>query len=166
LGEKSVLKRLCADKGGISPFIASVIIVAILILIGIAIAYWLSGAAGSYAKEELKIVSVYAESTSVGWRIIIQVKNTGSAEAAISDILLNQKSCADYAGEPWRLSLESNGAPVADLRKINIVLKAGEEKKLVITTRDVEPFTYGVILRVQLRSASGQEPPLKEVTLK
>jgi len=159
-------KRLRADKNGVSPFIASVIVVSILILIGIAIAYWLSGAAGSYTKEELKIVSVYAESADDGWRIVVQVKNTGSAETSISDILLNQKPCANYAGDPWRLTLKADGVIVGDLSKINIVLKAGEEKNLVITTKAFAPFTSGVILEVRLRSASGQEPPPKEVTLK
>jgi hypothetical protein len=162
---KNVPRRLYANKSGVSAFVASVILVVTLILVGIAIAYWLSGAAGSYAKEELKIVSVYAESADDGWRIVVQVKNTGSAETSISDILLDQKPCANYASDPWRLTLKADGATVGDLSKINIVLKVGEEKNLVIITKAFAPFTSNVILEVRLRSASGQEYS-KEVTLK
>jgi hypothetical protein len=93
------------------------------------------------------------------------VKNTGSAETSISDILLDQKPCANYAGDPWRLTLKADGATVGDLSKINIVLKAGEEKSLVITTKAFAPFTSGVILEVRLRSTGGQEYS-KEVALK
>lgn len=157
-------KNPCADKSGISAFIAAFIIVAILILIGIAIAYWLSGAAESYVREEINLVSVYAERADGGWRIVIQVKNTGSAETAIEGILLNQEPCAKYAGDPWWLSLEVDGSPVGDLSKINIVLKAGEEKNLVITVKSVAPFTSDVILRVGLRSDAGEYS--KEITLK
>lgn len=153
-----------ADRSGISAFIASVIIVSILILIGIAIAYWLSGAAGSYTREEIKLVGVYAESAGGGWRITIQVKNTGSADVTIENILLNQEPCANYAGDPWWLTLQADGSPVVDLSKINIVLKAGEEKNLVITVKASAPFTSGVILKVGLRSTGGEYS--KEITLK
>lgn len=149
-------KHPFADRSGVSAFIASVILVSILILIGVAIAYWLSGAAGSYSKEEIRLVGVYAESADGGWRIVIQVKNTGSADVAIENILLNQEPCANYAGDPWRLTLEAGGYPVVDLSKINIVLKAGEEKNLVITVKSAAPFTSGVILKVGLRSSGGE----------
>jgi hypothetical protein len=162
---KNVPKRLYANKSGVSAFVASVILVAILILIGIAISYWLNSAAGSYVKEEMKIVSVSAESADGEWMIVVKVKNTGSASISISNILLNQKPCANYVGDPWHLSLEADGVPVGNLSKINIVLKGGEEKKLVIITKAFAPFTSNVILEVRLRLVSGQEYS-KEVTLK
>jgi FlaG/FlaF family flagellin (archaellin) len=75
------------NRKGISTVIATIIIVAISIVMAIAVAYWALGIGGSFTRfERVQYVSAYAtDSTTVH----ITVKNTGTAPATISSVLIN-----------------------------------------------------------------------------
>ncbi|MEM2216658.1 MAG: archaellin/type IV pilin N-terminal domain-containing protein, partial [Nitrososphaerota archaeon] len=65
------------SKSGISPVVATVILVAVAIVIAIAVAFWASGLVGIFTRfEKIEIVSAYADVTDQ--QIILVVKNTGS----------------------------------------------------------------------------------------
>jgi len=73
---------------GISPVVATVILVAIAIVIAIAVAFWASGLVGIFTRfEKIEIVSAYADSSGVH----ILAKNTGSSDAVIDMIFVNGK---------------------------------------------------------------------------
>jgi len=148
-------RRLCANKRGISPVVATVILVAVTIVVAVAVAYWMGGIAGLYTRyEKLEISSIYAEAKGGGWNITVTVKNTGSADATIDNVLLN--------GKPYSSYTNVNLDP--DLGTTGISLKVGEEAKITISVPQGEPFTSGVSVEVRLHSAGGQEYP-KTVTL-
>jgi flagellin-like protein len=162
-------RRLCADKRGISPVVATVILVAVTIVVAVAVAYWMGGIAGLYTRyEKLEISSIYAESTTVDsteyWNITVSVKNTGSADATIDNVLVNGRAFSQYSPK-----IQVNGSDTT----INYPLKVGQELILVIgiekepsgtISPNPWPFKSGVSVEVRLHSAGGQEYP-KTVTL-
>jgi flagellin-like protein len=73
---------------GISPVVATVILVAVAIVIAIAVAFWASGLVGIFTRfEKLEIVSAYWD----GNEVVLVVKNTGSADTVIDAIFVNGK---------------------------------------------------------------------------
>jgi flagellin-like protein len=55
------------DRRGVSPVIATIIIVAIAIVMALAVAYWMLGLGGAFTRfEKLEFVSAYAEKESNG----------------------------------------------------------------------------------------------------
>jgi flagellin-like protein len=154
-------RRLCADKRGISPVVATVILVAVTIVVAVAVAYWMGGIAGLYTRyEKLEISSIYAEAlTGGGWTITVHVKNTGSADATIDNVLIN--------GKPYTsLSTEVAVDPDVATSGSELSLKVGAEDDIVITITPGSDSTFksGVSVEVRLHSAGGQEYP-KTVTL-
>jgi len=76
------------SSSGISPVVATVILVAIAIVIAIAVAFWASGLVGIFTRfEKIEIVSAYADSSGVH----ILAKNTGSSDAVVDMIFVNGK---------------------------------------------------------------------------
>ena len=75
---------------GISPVVATVILVAVAIVIAIAVAFWASGLVGIFTRfEKLEITSAYADVTNS--QVVLVVKNTGSSDTVIDMILINGK---------------------------------------------------------------------------
>jgi len=85
--------KILRDKRGVSPVIATIIIVAIAIAISIAAALWYSGTASSFQKVEKVSMSVYAEpGAQQGTFLIgIQMRNQGTRDTTIDGIYLNGK---------------------------------------------------------------------------
>jgi len=74
-------------KAGISPVMATVILVAIAIVIAIAVAFWATGLVGVFTRfEKLEITAAYYEA---GTGVILRVRNTGSSSATIDDVYVN-----------------------------------------------------------------------------
>ncbi len=77
-------------KSGISPVVATVILVAVAIVIAIAVAFWASGLVGVFTRfEKIEIQSAYYDGSS----IVIIAKNTGSSNAVIDMIMANGAPC-------------------------------------------------------------------------
>jgi FlaG/FlaF family flagellin (archaellin) len=77
-------------KAGISPVVATVILVAVAIVIAIAVAFWASGLVGVFTRfEKVEIVSAYWD----GENVVIIARNTGSSIAVVDMILVNGAPC-------------------------------------------------------------------------
>jgi len=84
-------------KSGISPVMATVILVAIAIVIAIAVAFWATGLVGVFTRfEKLEITSIYYVAS--GDNVVLTVKNTGSADASIDNIFVNGIPCDGTCG--------------------------------------------------------------------
>ncbi len=78
-------------KAGISPVVATVILVAVAIVIAIAVAFWASGLVGVFTRfEKIEIQSAYWDGTGV----VIIAKNSGSSPAVVDMILVNGQPCS------------------------------------------------------------------------
>jgi flagellin-like protein len=77
-------------KSGISPVVATVILVAVAIVIAIAVAFWASGLVSVFTRfEKVEIVSAYWS----GSNVVIIARNTGSSIAVVDMILANGAPC-------------------------------------------------------------------------
>jgi flagellin-like protein len=78
-------------RRAVSPVIATVILIAVAVALGIAVAFWASGLTSSFSKyEKLGVNTQYATgSSSSGWVIYLAGQNTGSSDASITQIQIN-----------------------------------------------------------------------------
>ena len=85
--------KITRKSRGVSPVIATVVLVAVTITIAVAVSYWMSGISGQYTKfEKVEIQSGYANlETGGGWTITLEMKNSGSATANLITIFVNDK---------------------------------------------------------------------------
>jgi flagellin-like protein len=78
------------EKSGISPVVATVILVAVAIVIAIAVAFWASGLVGVFTRfEKIEIQAAYWDGSDV----VLIARNTGSSIAVVDMILANGAPC-------------------------------------------------------------------------
>jgi len=145
------LRRL--NNKGISPVIATVILVAVAIAIAIAVAFWMTGIIGLFTRfEKLEITYVYATKAADGsyWTITLKVKNTGTADATIDNIFINGRPATAWTGF-------SSISPTAVTSGYS--LSAGSEVTITITLSSGNEFVSGQSIEVKVHTASGQEYP-------
>jgi flagellin-like protein len=124
-------------KSGISPVVATVILVAVAIVIAIAVAFWASGLVGIFTRfEKLEILSAYQDTGNNTNNIVIRVRNTGSSPTSITQVVINGVN----VGEP-------QAACDVDV---------GGTKTVTIETRGL---MAGVTYEVLLRTAGGKQYP-------
>ncbi len=141
-----VTSKMKLNKKGISPVIATVIIVAVAIAVAIAVAYWVTGIIPAFTRyEELKISSTYIYTNTTDEYCDLVVRNTGSAAATISDVLVN-----------GRLKNGTNGFLPQE-----VALEPGDEQKLTIISDDypVVNFESGVVYDFTVHTAGGGSYP-------
>ena len=122
------------SRSGISPVVATVILVAVAIVIAIAVAFWASGLVGIFTRfEKLEIVSAIMTDAD---KFQVIIRNTGSADTAIIQVLVQGRA----VGTP--------SSPVS--------LKVGES---VTCTVSVESPPPGVTVELAFYSAGGKIYP-------
>jgi len=150
---------------GISPVVATVILVAVAIVIAIAVAFWASGLVGIFTRfEKLEITSAVYDPAAM--QVELLVRNTGSSPATIDDIYVN--------GQPLTLIgvqfvnvgaiLQANNAPNAGCPDDNrrCTLNAGND--IVIQIAHPPPgvgnaWIPGVTYEIAAHTASGKMYP-------
>ena len=80
-------------RKAVSPVIASVILVAVAITVGVAVAYWMGGISGQYAKfEKIELTTAYSSRVvGSGWLITIDLRNTGTTASTLKTVFINDK---------------------------------------------------------------------------
>ena len=77
-------------SSGISPVVATVILVAVAIVIAIAVAFWASGLVGVFTRfEKLEITSAIMTSAT---DFQVRIRNTGSADTAIIQVVVQGRA--------------------------------------------------------------------------
>ncbi len=139
------------DKRGISPVIATVIIVAVAIAISIAVAFWMTGIVGLFTGfEQVQVVSAYATgSESDGWTIKVKVKNTGTSAASVDLIFINGKPLSEYT------SISASPDPESS----TVSISPGETREFEIYISTSANFHSGQSVEIKLHTASGKEYP-------
>jgi len=83
-------KKMEAKEGnrGISPVIATVILVAVAITLSVAVAYWMGGLTSSYTRfEKLDLISTRIEEGL----IVVTARNTGPSDIVVTDVFIGEK---------------------------------------------------------------------------
>ncbi|MDI9619634.1 MAG: DUF4352 domain-containing protein [Candidatus Nezhaarchaeota archaeon] len=138
------------DEKAVSPVIATIIIVAVAIVMSIAVAYWMLGLAGTFTRyEKIEFVAAYVNRTinnNEYYEVVVKVRNTGSSDATINLLLVNGKI---DTGVNVSKSASDN---------INEPLKVGESKILVITL-PTETYRAGTTVELMFQTAAGNQYP-------
>ena len=185
------MMRVLKSRRGVSPVIATVILVATAITIAVAVAYWMGGITSQYTRfEKVEIISVYCESThgiqSVWagqdvyyWEITLNLRNTGTTEATLIGAFINGKAISDYqnvtigANSYYSIvAFDANGDPVYFSKGYTITIEPGSSSEITIRIlQDHSPvtnyqltFTSGTTIELALHSGAGNSY-MKMVTL-
>jgi flagellin-like protein len=153
--------RLLKDKRGISPVIATVIIVAVTIAVAIAVAFWMGGLTTIFTRfEKLEITSAYADLSEDEFTITLNFKNTGSAAASISDVLINGRPAS--ATEGCTQALVEVGSDSVDFATVTgtVSVPIGSDGSLeILGDSGTAPFVSGVTVEVTIHTAAGKDYP-------
>ena len=142
------------SSSGISPVVATVILVAIAIVIAIAVAFWASGLVGVFTRfEKIEITAAYAESSdSGGYQVVLVVRNTGSADATIDDIYVNGKPCGGIVSDSGcNINVADGISPLSVGASATITVKK--------PPAEGSSFIPGVTYEVAVHTASGKLYP-------
>jgi len=141
---------------GVSPVIATIIIVAIAIVMSIAVAYWMLGLGAAFTRfEKLEITSAYAVKVTTinataetyNFTIYLKLKNTGSAVLTIDEVFFNGIPSGDVA-------VEGNKTDVTALK--GLTLSPGDSTG---TLTIKYPGKSGMSLEMLIRTVAGRDYP-------
>ena len=105
------------------------------------------------------IAADYTPETSL-WKVYIELKNTGSADATIDNIFLNEKPLNDYPLGNIKLFVSDDTGLEEDLSDISIpVTKGSSEKVIVWIQKGTEGCSSGTRIDLKLHSAGGYNYP-------
>jgi len=159
------LKSFRDNRKAISPVISTIIIVAVAIAISIAVAFWLGGITSIFTRfEKLEITTAYATLETKGnWTITLTVKNTGTTDTTITDVLINGIPYSSYGTSVLTVKINNTGFSTSS----GFSLKTGKSATVVITIPTQAgsyTFAAGQAVTVTIHTAGGQDYP-KTVTL-
>jgi flagellin-like protein len=123
-------------KSGISPVVATVILVAVAIVIAIAVAFWASGLVSVFTRfEKIEIMSAYWD----GSKVVVIAKNSGSSPAVVDAIFVNGLPCSTT---------------------LNVQLSIGATTQFTVGTGTNCIITGGITNEVALHTTSGKTYPV------
>jgi len=145
------MNRFVRSRKGISPVIATVILVAVAITVSISVAYWMGGISSLYTRlEKIEIHSITAEKGVAGnYTITLTAKNTGSADATIDSVKINGIPLSQFPGVISDLAVGGTSVLAGGSASVTISVPAGQGA----------PFTIGTTLEVALHTAAGKDYP-------
>jgi flagellin-like protein len=155
-------------RRAVSPVIATVILIAVAVALGIAVAFWASGLTSSFSKyEKLGVNTQYAtlvsgtcpnSGVSPCWTVTLGGQNTGSSDATITQIQINGvpvQSAYVTVTTPSGGSL-ANGisVPSGQSFQLNIALDSSG-----LAVNSAHTFTHGQTIQVTIITAAGNNYP-------
>ena len=171
-------RSIIAEKRALSPVIATVILISVTIVVAVSVAYWMGSIAAGYTTfEQIELPTVYAkdlpnDTPFAGWNVTIKLKNTGSADATIDDIFINDMPLSDYASGTIQLyvdncsaTTQADGNWTSSLSSLSIDINKGQSKTLYIYIKDdtndngVDGCTSGTTVNIKIHTASGRDYP-------
>ena len=160
-------RNIAREKRGLSPVIATVILISVTIVVAVSVAYWMGSIASGYTTfEQIELPTVYAKynDEAEAWNVTIELKNTGSADATIDNIFLNSIPLEDY-GNNITLYYDTDGDGTIEnssLSNIEIRINKGSSAIIILEIKGnnaVEGCTAGTRVDIKLHSAAGREYP-------
>ena len=162
----------------VSPVIATIIIVAVAIVMSIAVAYWMLGLATTFTRyEKLEFVSAYAVkgkyNNNDAFNITITVKNTGSSPATVTKFFFNgiPDSTVNSTNIANGKSLDGSKGLIIkydagnfDADKTTVTVNPGETSRFTIYMRYNATIgsglaVSGVTLEITVQTAAGNQYP-------
>ena len=163
-------RAVVRDERAVSPVIATIIIVAVAIVMSIAVAYWMLGLVGTFTRyEKLEIITMYAErvnDVNNGWNITAKLKSTGTAAATVNLILLNGRPASSFNAATGSANVTIYyGTNLASLELQDVEEKpvtiepGGEVFFRIFIASNTPGFKSGVSVEVTFHTAAGSDYP-------
>jgi flagellin-like protein len=154
-------------RRAVSPVIATVILIAVAVALGIAVAFWASGLTSSFSKyEKLGVNTQYATgSASTAWTINLGGQNTGSSDATIIQIQINGVPYAPNGTSPVVYTINGGSQNSISQTPISIPVKSGQSFTITFTLSASstqvpgKKFTDGQTIQVVIITAAGNNYP-------
>ncbi len=142
---------------GISPVIATIILAAIAITVGLALAFWMGGIAGTYTRvEQVEIQNALCASYGFpgDWNITLTVKNTGTTEVTLLNLFINEQEVDSYGvvvpyafNDEWATTMTSTH-----------ILQSGETADIqIFIDHDRSTLSSGTAVNLRIHGASGMD---------
>ena len=126
-------------NSGISPVVATVILVAVAIVIAIAVAFWASGLVGIFTRfEKLEILSAYQDPVITD-NFVIRVRNTGSSPTSVTEVVLNGM----YVRAVSHCNIPVGGSAVITIATIG--LRGGVTYEVILRTSGGKQYPTAVL---------------------
>jgi FlaG/FlaF family flagellin (archaellin) len=138
----NIFHMVVRGKAGISPVVATVILVAVAIVIAIAVAFWASGLVSVFTRfEKIEIQSAYWDiGTS---QVIVIAKNTGSSPTVVDMILVNGLPCSSGLND----ALSIGQTRVWSVRTgANCVIRGGITNEIALHTTSGKTYPVAVLV--------------------
>ncbi len=142
------------NRKAVSPVIATVILVAVAITVSVGVSYWMSGISSQYTQfEKVEIQTGYATSATGGWNITLTVKNSGSADATITHVFVNDVPIVNLAA----VAVVADAAG-ADISATGLSLTAGNSGTVMVyISSTYGTLSAGTTVNIKLHSAGGMD---------
>jgi flagellin-like protein len=161
----SILRK----RKAVSPVIATVILIAVAVALGIAVAFWASGLTSSFSKyEKLGVNTQYATgSASTGWTVTLGGQNTGSSDATIIQIQVNGVPYTNSSGGVTVTKASGTKSSSSSQFSISVVSGASFQLTMSIpssctsscTVIPGKTFNDGQTIQVTIITAAGNNYP-------
>ncbi|MBS7619832.1 hypothetical protein KEJ21_04205, partial [Candidatus Bathyarchaeota archaeon] len=145
------------SRRGLSPVVATIILVSIVIVVSIAIAFWSSGVSSSYYKSErVEIIHsscVYLNDT---WVISLSLKNTGSSNVLVKQCFINDLEVDSYGART-----PGQGRSCTDIPEDGLRMSSGESASIMVYIDGPEfsgsygTLSAGTSVNLKLLTSSG-----------
>jgi flagellin-like protein len=143
------MKNFRKSRKGLSPVVASIILIAVTVAVSIAVAAWMGAlTVGFMATEELKITSVtFGNSTLTDQFISVSVSNTGTNSITVSSVTVTPTPTATpTVTYPTGFSTATLNANTAGTIKIDLTAGGlytnGGSYKITILTAKGNSYSY------------------------
>ena len=145
-------------RKAVSPVIATVILVAVAITVAVGVSYWMSGISSQYTQfEKVEVQTGYATAITGGWNVTMEIKNSGSAEASLTHVFINDIPVTVTALPAMLNStLASNIASIGTLtagQSATVIVYIGDN----ISTAGLANLSAGTTVNIKLHSAGGMD---------
>lgn len=135
-GSGIIQRMMNRRKAGISPVVATVILVAVAIVIAIAVAFWASGLVGVFTRfEKVEVQTAYWD----GNQVVVVARNTGSSPTVINLVTVNGLPC---------------------LTGISLPMSIGQSVVISVTPGPNCVRTGGITNEIALQTTSGKTYPV------
>jgi archaeal type IV pilus assembly protein PilA len=149
------------NRKGISPVIATVILVAVAITVAIAVSYWMSGITSSYTKfEKVEIQTATCAIVGNDWDITVSLKNSGTATSTMTNVFLNDvEVVAAASASGYDAVGATDGYATTSLTKLTAwTLASGEAKTFhVYIGNGYASLSSGTTVNLKIHSAGGMD---------
>ena len=150
---------LCCRRA-VSPVIASVLLVAVAVMIAVGVSFWMSGISSQYTLfETMEITTAYSmvetNVTNAQWKIVLGIKNSGSAGATLKEVFVNRVPVNDY-GVSSGGSLTDASSTGTSISTNGATLKSGERKVFYVWIGS-GLMSSGTSCEIKIHSAAGMD---------